>query len=86
MTPAPRLSWLPQRCSSEGAALLQDYAADVLCVSCVDCDRADHHRLADLLDRFGPAAGMPEVLVALTGDCPKLGRSPCMAWIERGLG
>ena len=86
MTPAPRLSWLPQRSAGEGVALLQDYAAEVLCVACADCDRATYHRLADLLDRFGPAAGVAEVLVALTEDCPKLGRSPCLAWIERGAG
>lgn len=86
MTPAPRPSWLPQRLASEGAVLLQNYAAEVLCVACAECDRANHHRLAELLDRFGPAAGMPEVLLALTEDCPKLGRNPCVAWIERGAG
>jgi hypothetical protein len=86
MIPVPRRSWLPQRLASEGASLLQYYPAEVLCVSCTDCDRADYHRLVDLQDRFGPAASMPEVLVALTEDCSKLGRSPCVAWIERGAG
>jgi len=35
--------------------------------------RAGRYRLPALLERFGPAAGLPDVLAALAADCPRRG-------------
>jgi hypothetical protein len=58
----------------EGASLLRDWpAGEVVRVACTRCDRAGRYRLAGMLDRFDPAAGGPDVLAALSADCPRRG-------------
>jgi hypothetical protein len=42
----------------------------VVRLDCRHCDRTGGYGLAGLMRRFGPAAGLPEVLVALSADCP----------------
>jgi len=34
---------------------------------------AGRYRLAALIERFGPAAGLPDVLTTLSADCPRRG-------------
>jgi hypothetical protein len=66
------MTWLEQRQPGCGAVLLRDYSAgEVVRVTCRRCDRAGRYRLAGLVERFGPAAGLPDVLEALAADCPQ---------------
>jgi hypothetical protein len=44
---------------------------DVLVVACSRCDRAGRYRLDTLISRHGPGYGVPELLRALSADCPK---------------
>jgi hypothetical protein len=41
---------------------------DVVRLDCRHCLRSGRYRLAVLIERYGPAAGLPEVLSA---DCPR---------------
>lgn len=66
-------TWLLQRRADAGAALLRDFPAPVVAVGCEACGRAGRYRLPALLERFGPAAGPPDVLAALAADCPRRG-------------
>jgi hypothetical protein len=80
-----RVTWLEQRLPSPGVILLRDYpAGEVVRVTCRRCDRAGQYRLAGLVERFGPAAGLPDVLEALAADCPQRDVNrfgdPCGAW------
>jgi hypothetical protein len=50
--------------------LLRHYPAPIVRIECRRCDRADHYRLAALIQRFGPAASLSDVLALLTADCP----------------
>jgi hypothetical protein len=76
-------TWLPQRRADAGAVLLRDYPAPVLRVACDACGRAGRYRLPALVERHGPAAGLPDVLAVLAGDCPRRGAGrfsdPCGA-------
>jgi hypothetical protein len=66
--------WLEQRKRGDGAGLLCDWpAGEVVRVACNRCARAERYRLAGLIERFGPAAGGPDVLAALSADCPRRG-------------
>src|SRR3712207_3431786 len=66
------MTWLRQYQSHPDAFLLRDYPpGEVVRVECRHCPRADRYRPAELIERFGPAAGLPEVLAALTADCPR---------------
>jgi hypothetical protein len=47
---------------------LRDYPGDVVRIECRYCPRAGRYSLAGLVARFGPAAGLPEVLAALSVD------------------
>ena len=66
-------TWLPQRRADAGAVLLRDFRAPIVDVGCEACGRAGRYRLPALLERFGPAAGLPDVLAALAADCPHRG-------------
>jgi hypothetical protein len=63
--------WLEQRKPGNGVRLLGDWPCDVVRVGCTRCDRAGRYRLAELIAYFGPAAGAPAVLDALSTDCPR---------------
>jgi hypothetical protein len=57
----------------DGAVRVQDYPFDVVRIACRHCPRAGRYRRASLAERFGPAAGLPEVVEVLAADCPKRG-------------
>jgi hypothetical protein len=66
------VTWLPQRQSGPDVILLRDYpAGEVVRITCRYCPRAGRYRLARLIERFGPAAALPEVLAALSADYPR---------------
>ncbi|MDO9713795.1 hypothetical protein [Paracraurococcus lichenis] len=54
-----------------GAVLLREFPGDLVLVECRRCPRRGRYRLATLLQRFGPTATLPEVLVALSADCDR---------------
>lgn len=66
-------TWLPQRPPGSGAVLLRDHPGELVELECPRCGRAGRYRRAGLMQRFGPAAGMPDVLATLSGDCPRRG-------------
>lgn len=74
---------LPQRRADAGAVLLRDFPAPVLRVACGACGRAGRYGVPALVERFGPAAGLPDVLAVLAADCPRRGAGrfsdPCGA-------
>jgi hypothetical protein len=74
---------LPRRASGPGAVLLRDDTGEVVRLDCARCDRRGAYRLAVLIERFGPAAGLPDVLSVLAGNCPRRGMGrfsdPCGA-------
>jgi hypothetical protein len=45
----------------------------VVRIACRHCLRAGQYRRAGLAERFGPVAGLPEVVEVLAADCPKRG-------------
>jgi len=51
--------------------LLRDYPDAVVRLDCRHCPRAGWYTLDGLIARFGPAAGVPEVLAALSAGCPR---------------
>jgi hypothetical protein len=66
--------WLRQEEGNRCAVLLRDWpAGDVVRVACSSCGRAERYRLAALIERFGPAANLPEVLFHVSRDCPRGG-------------
>jgi hypothetical protein len=58
-----------------GSLTLADVAArtDVLAVACSRCDRAGRYPVAKLIDQRGRDFSIPELLRALSQDCPKRG-------------
>jgi hypothetical protein len=77
--------WLQQHEPGGGAVLLRAWpAGDVVRVACSRCDRAGRYRLATPIERFGPAASLPEVLFHVSRDCPRGGigqfGDPCGAY------
>ncbi len=67
--PPPPPTWLPQRRPDQGAVLLRDHPGEVVRLDCRECSRAERYALAWLVERFGPAAGLSDVLAALSADC-----------------
>jgi hypothetical protein len=65
------MAWLEQRQPGDSAVLLQNYPVPVVRIDCRRCDRAGGYRRAILVERFGPAASLPDVLGALFADCPR---------------
>jgi len=65
------MTWLPQRQPGSDVTLLRDYPADVVRIECTTCGWADQYRLVALMARFGPAAGLSDVLFVLSADCPR---------------
>jgi hypothetical protein len=65
------MAWLTQHQPGDDAVLLQDYPAKLVRIDCQYCDRTGRYGLAGLERRFGPAAGLPDVLAALSADCPR---------------
>ena len=63
------MTWLPQRQPAPDVLLLRDYPGAVVRLDCQHCPRAGWYTLAGLVQRFGLAASLPEVLAALSGDC-----------------
>jgi hypothetical protein len=43
---------------------------DMLRVGCRKCERAGQYRVARLIARYGPDAGLPDFKDAVTADCP----------------
>jgi len=56
-----------------GSITLGDVAGrtDTLAVACSRCDRAGRYAVATLIERHGPAFGIPDLLRMLSADCPK---------------
>jgi hypothetical protein len=52
---------------------VRDYPAQVVRIACRHCPHAGRYRRAGLAERFGPAAGLPEVVEVLAADCLKRG-------------
>src|SRR3954454_9241461 len=73
------MAWLEQREECRDLVLLQDYPDRVVRLDCPYCDRTGRYGLAGLVHRFGPAACLPDVLAALSADCPRR-----RAWRTRG--
>jgi len=82
-------TWLRQRRRGDGAVLLADWpGGPMVLVECTPCGRTGRYALARLVERYGPAAGMPDVLDAITADCPRHRRArffdqPCRARFMR---
>jgi hypothetical protein len=74
-------SWLVQHQPGSGFALLRDHPGEVVRILCDHCDRAGRYRREALIARFGPAAGLPDMLRTLSADCPRQGSNsePCGA-------
>lgn len=74
---------MPQRPHGTGAMLLQDMPGELVRIQCDACGRWGQYAYARLVERFGPAAGLPDVLSALAGGCPRRGAGqysdPCGA-------
>ena len=64
------MAWLEQHQPGGDAVLLRDYPGAVVRLNCQHCPRAGWYTLAGLIARYGPAAGLPDVLAALSADCP----------------
>ena len=62
---------LEQREGGRDLVLLRDYPKRVVRLDCSRCDRTGRYDRAELMQRFGPAACLPDVLAALTADCPR---------------
>jgi hypothetical protein len=58
------MAWLPQHRPGDDVVLLENYPDRVVRLSCRYCDRTGRYGLAGLVRRFGPAAGLPDVLAA----------------------
>jgi hypothetical protein len=43
----------------------------VLRVACHKCDRSGQYPVANLIERRGPDAKLPDLLAEITADCPK---------------
>ena len=79
-------SWLPQRQPDAGAVVLRDFPAGLAVrVACTKCSRFGKYQLPALIRRYGPAAGLPEVLAALSADCQRRIDDLCGAYFP-GLG
>jgi hypothetical protein len=65
------MAWLKQCQPGGDAVLLLDYPDRVVRIECRYCERTGRHGLARLVRRFGPEAGLPDVLKALSADCPR---------------
>lgn len=59
-----------------GARILSDFEGNLeaLTFVCSKCDRRGRYHLATLIERFGDAATVPNVLAEISADCPR--RSP----------
>jgi hypothetical protein len=55
---------------SAAPVTIASFPFDPIRLACGKCGRAGQYRRATLLARFGPAASMPDVLVALA-NCPR---------------
>jgi hypothetical protein len=59
---------------------LGEFPLDVVRIECERCGRAGRYRLAGLIERFGPDAALPDVLIALaTCDRRRDFSKPCGA-------
>jgi hypothetical protein len=65
------MAWLEQRQPGECGELLRDYPDRVIRIDCRYCDRTGRYDLAWLVQCYGPAAALPEVLAALVTGCPR---------------
>lgn len=62
-------TWLVQRRPDIGMPLLRDFPIELVRVTCHRCRLARHFQRAALIETYGPAAGLPDVLAALSADC-----------------
>ncbi len=77
------MAWLEQREDGWDVVLLSDFQGRVVCIDCRRCDRTGRYGLAELVQRFGPAASFSDVLAAVSADCSRRQdrrtRGPCGA-------
>lgn len=65
-----------------GSLSLAEYPAIMVRVSCSKCGRSGRYRKATLIERYGAATALPDLLHRIATDCPKmgpLGNDPCGA-------
>jgi hypothetical protein len=62
-------TWLIQRRPDNGMPLLRDFPIELVRVTCHRCMLARQFQLTSLIDTYGPAAGLPDVLATLSADC-----------------
>jgi hypothetical protein len=74
----------------DGANTLSDIRVSVLTVVCEPCGRRERHDVESLKRQYGWDAKLPDLLAALTADCPKRGsvsiHDRCKAVYERRRG
>ena len=66
-------TWLVQRRHDDDVALLCDFPIELVRVTCHRCELARQYQKAALIEVYGPAAGLPDLLVALSADCLQRG-------------
>ena len=60
--------------------ILRDYPSPMVSLRCWKCPRAGRYRKAALIERHGEAMNLPDLLRAVSADCPRrasLGNDPC---------
>jgi hypothetical protein len=62
-------TWLVQRRPDNGMPLLRDFPIELVRVTCHRCMLARQFQRAALIDTYGPAAGLADVLAVLSADC-----------------
>ena len=71
MNPKCRMTWLTLRQPGPDVVLLCNYPGKVVRTDCQHCDWTGRYGLAGLVARFGPAAGLLDVLAALSTNCSR---------------
>jgi hypothetical protein len=65
-----------------GSLSLAEYPAAMVRLSCSKCERSGQYRKATLIEKYGAAIPLPELLHKIAADCPKMsarGNNPCGA-------
>jgi hypothetical protein len=63
-----------------GSLSLADYPAAMVRLKCSKCGRSGQYRKAKLIEKYGAAVPLPDLLHKICADCPKmdaLGNDPC---------
>ena len=56
---------------TSGAVTLGQISFSTLQVGCTECDRQGRYQVARLIERHGPAQGLPDLAAKLSADCPR---------------